>query len=415
MRLYRVEFSHGLGPSRQAAFFGPTVANEALRTWLDLQLAPPCRSDPFGHPPIRNARWGFCALGGVWWNEGLMICMISQSRQLNSRETWHAGISHLHRGDRTMGRCNAGRVQAEQPKRLPQVGLLVPPLPAGYDPAKNPFSDALLEGLKALAMSRSRAFIRSRITEKPEEAAAMARDLVEHKVDAIVAVGPQLIEAAKRATDSIPIVILACDRVDRLVATIARPGGNVTGMACISSDLAAKRLQLLQEIVPRLSRVAVLFNGGVPAKVEELQDITAAAKTLEIEVQPADVRDASGFATVFAAIKGGKPQALIALAEPLIFHTEGDRRVRAEQRLPSTYGFREFCDAGGLLCYGSNLKLQFGRFGYFIDKILKGTKPGDIPIEEPTALELIVNARVAKSLRITLPTSILISAHELIE
>jgi putative ABC transport system substrate-binding protein len=309
-------------------------------------------------------------------------------------------------------------VQAEQPKRLPQVGLLVPPPPAGLDPTNNPFSQAMLEGLKTLGNVEGQSIhIDLRLaTNNPEEAAAMARDLTERKVDVIVAVGPQLVEAAKRATDSIPIVILACDRVDRLVATIARPGGNVTGMACISSDLSAKRLQLLQEIVPGLSRVAVLFNGGVPSKVEELQDLTAAAKTLEIEVQSADVRDGSGFATSFAAIEGRNPQALIALAEPLIFeHIKEIASFAAEQRLPSTYGFREFCDAGGLLCYGSNLRLQFGRFGYFINKILKGTKAGDIPVEEPTKLELIVNAKVAKSLDITLPTSILISADEVIE
>jgi putative tryptophan/tyrosine transport system substrate-binding protein len=154
-------------------------------------------------------------------------------------------------------------------------------------------------------------------------------------------VGPGLIETAKRATDSIPIVILDCDRVDRLVATIARPGGNVTGMACISSDLAAKRLQLLQEIVPRLSRVAVLFNGGAQPKVDELHDIVAAAKTLEIEVQPADVRDATGFAAAFATIKGRNPQALIALADPLTFQNIKEiAAFAAEQRLPSTYGFR---------------------------------------------------------------------------
>jgi putative tryptophan/tyrosine transport system substrate-binding protein len=125
---------------------------------------------------------------------------------------------------------------------------------------------------------------------------------------------------------------------------------------------------------------------------------------------------ASGFTTAFAAIKSRSAQALIALADPLITeHIKEIAAFAAEQRLPSTFGFREFCDAGGLLCYGSNLQVQFGRFGHFIDKILKGTKPGDIPIEEPTALELIVNARVAKSLDITLPTSILISANELIE
>ena len=307
--------------------------------------------------------------------------------------------------------------QAEQPKRLPQVGLLVPPPPAGYDPANNPFSQAMLEGLKGLGYVEGQSIhVDLRLATKPDEAAAMARDMVEHKVDVIVAVGPELIEAAKRATDSIPIVILDCDRVERLVATIARPGGNITGMACISSDLAAKRLQLLQQIVPRLSRVAVLFNGGVQAKVDELQDIVAAAKNVG---NRSAARRRAGCLRVYDRVcrdQGPESQALIALAEPLTFQHIGEiAAFAAEQHLPSTFGFREFCDAGGLLCYGSNLKLQFGRFGYFIDKILKGTKPGDIPIKEPTALELIVNARVAKSLGIELPTSILISAHELIE
>jgi putative tryptophan/tyrosine transport system substrate-binding protein len=315
-----------------------------------------------------------------------------------------------------MGRRNTG-VQAEQPKRLPQVGFLSPMPRADYDPAKDPQKDGLLEGLKALGYVEGKNIhVDYRVPRKPEEIADIARELVQRKVDVIATGGPQPIEAVRRATDSIPIVILACDRVDRLVATIARPGGNITGMACISSDLAAKRLQLLQQIVPRLSRVAVLFNGGVPAKVAELRDIVAAAKTMEIEVQPAEVRDASGFATVFAAMKDGNPQALIALAEPLtLSRVKEIAEFAAEQRLPSTYGFREFCDAGGLLCYGTNLTRQFARYGYFIDKILKGTKPGDIPIEEPTELELIVNARVAKSLGLTLPTSILISANELIE
>jgi len=248
-------------------------------------------------------------------------------------------------------------VQAEQPKRLPQVGFLFIVPRADYDPAKDPLRDALLEGLKALGYVEGKNIhVDYRVPRKPEEVAEMARDLVAHKVDVIATAGPLPIEVTRRATDSIPIVIIACDRADRLVASIARPGGNITGMACVSSDLAAKRLQLLQEIVPRLSRVAVLFNGAVPAKVAELQDTIAAAKTMEIEVQSADVRDASGFTTVFAAIKGGNPQALIALAEPLTFtHVKEIAEFAAEQRLPSTYGFREFCDAGGLLCYGTNL------------------------------------------------------------
>ena len=150
-------------------------------------------------------------------------------------------------------------------------------------------------------------------------------------------------------------------------------------------NLAAKRLQLLQEVVPGLSRVAVLYNGGVPAKVEEMRDMMAAAKTMEIEVQSVDVRDASGFTTAFATIKGGNPQGLIILAEPLTFiHVKDIAGFAAEQRLPSMYGFREFCDAGGFAVYGTNLVVQYRHYGYFIDKILKGTKPGDIPIEEPS-------------------------------
>jgi putative tryptophan/tyrosine transport system substrate-binding protein len=242
-------------------------------------------------------------------------------------------------------------VAAEQPQRVPQIGFLEAMVRADYDPAKDPIKDALLEGLQARGYVEGKNIhIEYRVSRKPDDAAEMARDLVGHKVDVIATFGPAQIEAATRATDSIPIVIIACDRADRLVKSIARPGGNITGMACISSDLAAKRLQFMQEIVPGLSRVAVLFNGGVPAKVEELREITAAAKTLEIEVQPVEIRDPSGITAAFAAMKVGSPQALITLTEPLTFyHVKEIAELAAEQRLPSTYGFREYCDAGGLL------------------------------------------------------------------
>jgi putative ABC transport system substrate-binding protein len=357
-------------------------------------------------------------MGEALLHQRLMVLATSQSRQLNSRETvmqtrltfiaaialWVAGMP--------------ATVQAEQPKRIPQIGFLALVARADYDPAaKDPIKDGLLEGLNALGYVEGKNIhVDYRVPRKPEEIAEIARDLVEHKVDIIVTGGPQYIEAAKRATDSIPIVILACDRADRLVASIARPGGNITGMACVSSDLALKRLQLLQQIVPGLSHLAVLFNGGVPAKVAELQDITAAAKTLEVEVHSADVRDASGFAAAFAAIKGGNPEGLLILVDPLtLTYVKELAGFAAEQRLPSMFGFREFCDAGGLLCYGASLKGQWRRFGYFIDKILKGTKPGDIPIEEPTLFELIVNNQTAKSFGLALPTSILVSADQVIE
>jgi putative tryptophan/tyrosine transport system substrate-binding protein len=254
------------------------------------------------------------------------------------------------------------------------------------------------------------------VPRKPEDIAAMAADLVNRRVVVIATGGEEAIEALSRVTTTIPIVMIACDRADRLVATIARPGGNITGMACISSDLASKRLQLLREVVPALSRVSVLFNGGDAAKAEEFRDIQATAQTMKIEVQPADVRDPTGFATAFAAVNAANAQALLILSEPLtLSHLKEIADFATEQRLPSMYGFREFCDTGGLLCYGANLQRQVRRYGYFIDKILKGTKPGDIPVEEPTTLELVVNARTAKLLDLSIPTSILIGADEVIE
>src|SRR5215468_1399179 len=308
-------------------------------------------------------------------------------------------------------------IEAGQAKAMPEVGFLGVVVGPDYDEAKDPLIAAFIDGLRALGYVEGKNIhVELRVPRKPQELAEMAADLVNRKVDVIATTGPQPIEAAKRATTTIPIVIIACDRADRLVNSIARPGGNITGMACISSDLALKRLQLMQQVLPRLSRLAVLFNGGAPPKVAELQDITAAAKTLEVEVHPADVRDASEFTTAFAALKAGNPDGLLILADPLtVIHVKEIANFAAEQRLPSMFGFREFCDAGGLLSYGANLKQQFRRYGYFIDKILKGTKPGDIPIEEPIKHELVVNARTAKLLGLSIPNSILVGAEEVIE
>jgi putative tryptophan/tyrosine transport system substrate-binding protein len=308
-------------------------------------------------------------------------------------------------------------VQAGQARAVTEVGVLFSVGHADKDEVMESQKAAFMDGLKALGYVEGiNIHVEIRVPRKPEDLAEMAADLVNRNVDVIAAAGPLPIEAARRATATIPIVIIACDRADRLVNSIARPGGNITGMACISSDLALKRLQLMQQVLPGLSRLAVLFNGGVPAKVAELQDITAAAKTLEVEVHSTDVRDASGFTTAFATIKAGNPGGLLILVDPLtLAYVKEIAKFAAEKRLPSMFGFREFCDAGGLLCYGANLKYQFRRYGYFIDKILKGTKAGDIPIEEPTIFELIVNARTATLLDLSIPNFILVSADEVIE
>src|SRR6516162_3594693 len=195
-------------------------------------------------------------------------------------------------------------IQAGEARAVPEVGVLLPLQRPDYDEAKDPNKAVFMDGLQALGyFDGKNIHVELRAPRKPEDVAEMAADLVNRKVDVIATAGPESIDAARRATETIPIVIIACDRADRLVASIARPGGNITGMSCISSDLASKRLELLQEVVPKLSHLAVLYNGAVPAKVEELRDLTAAAKTLEIEVQSVDVRDPSGFTAAFATIK----------------------------------------------------------------------------------------------------------------
>lgn len=305
---------------------------------------------------------------------------------------------------------------AQQSAPVPQIGFLGTVARVGYDQTKDRQLEAFREGLQALGYVDGKNIrIDYRIPKTPEELPAMAADLVARKVDVIVTGGPQPIDAARRATDSIPIVIIACDRADRLVATIARPGGNVTGMACISSDLAGKRVQLLQEANSGLKRLSVLYNAAVPAKVEELRDIEAAAKKMEIDVRPVALHGPSDIAAAFAALKAENAP-FVALTDPLTMtYVKEIADFATEERLPAIYGFREFCDSGGLLCYGTDLAGLFRRYGYFVDKILKGTKPGDIPVEEPTRFELTVNARTARTFGLAIPPSLLAHADEVIE
>jgi putative tryptophan/tyrosine transport system substrate-binding protein len=313
--------------------------------------------------------------------------------------------------------CFTPSSDAKQPAEVVQIGWLSPVVPKNYDPSIDPLQKAFKEGLQGAGYVEGKNLhVEYRFPHKSQEVAEMAADLVSRNLQVIATTGPEPIEALSHATHNIPIVIIACDRADRLIANIARPGGNITGMACISSDLAAKRLQFLQELVPAISRIAILYNSGVPAKVSELADVQAAAKMLEIDLQPVEVRDADGFRAAFTTIEGGDAQGLIILVDPLTFFNVpriADFTIR--RRLPAIYGFREFCAAGGLISYGTNLVDLFRRYGYFIDRILKGTKAGDMPIEDPTTFELVVNARTAKAFGLTVPPSILTLANEVIE
>jgi len=253
---------------------------------------------------------------------------------------------------------------------------------------------------------------------KNERLPGFAADLVNLKLDVIVTHGVVATRAVKQATTTIPIVIAAADDplATGLVASLARPGANITGLSVITPDLTGKRLQLLKEILPGRTRVAVLWNSGNPISEPELRKTEVAARSLGLQLQSLNVRDAREFASAFSSMKTERAGALFLLSDAMFF---GQRKeivdLAASNRLPLVAHLREFVDAGGFMTYGPNVVDLHRRAAYFVDKILKGAKPADLPVEQPTKFELVINMRTAKALGLTIPPSILIRADEVIE
>jgi putative tryptophan/tyrosine transport system substrate-binding protein len=250
-----------------------------------------------------------------------------------------------------------------------------------------------------------------------ERYAEIAAEFVRLKVDVILTHNTPTVLAAKQATSVIPIVFAtAGDPVGSgLVATLARPGGNVTGVSSQGSDTAGKRLELLREVVPRLHRFAVLANLASSYPALELGEVQAASRTLGLEVSSFDIRRAQDIALAFEALKG-HAEALYVVADPLA----STNRIRINTlalgaRLPTIHNGREFVEAGGLMSYGSNWPSQFRRAADFVDKILRGAKPADLPVEQPTKFDLVVNLTTAKALGLEVPPTLLARADEVIE
>ena len=246
-------------------------------------------------------------------------------------------------------------------------------------------------------------------------AAKSADEFVRLKVDVIVAVGTPAALAAKQATSVLPVVFtIVSDPVgSALVASLARPGGNVTGLSLQQADIAGKRLELLRDVVPGLRQVAMLANVGNPANVLEIGEVQAAARTLGLDVATLEIRQAEDIAPAFAALKG-RAEALYVTGDPLL----NAKRVRINTfvltaRLPTVGSSRDYVEAGGLISYGPNFPEVYRRAAGYVDKILRGTKPADIPVEQPTNFELVINSTTAKALGLTNPPSLLASAHEL--
>jgi putative ABC transport system substrate-binding protein len=304
---------------------------------------------------------------------------------------------------------------AQQPQRLPTIGFFS----AGSAAALRNWLTALVQRLNELGWIGGRTVaIEYRWADGDNERVAeFAAEFVRLKVDVIVTHSAGPVIAAKQATSLIPIVFaLAADPLGNgLVASLGRPGGNVTGLSTQSSDTSNKRLELLRELLPDLRRLAMMANVDAPSALSELADAETTARALGIEIVPAKIRRSADIAPAFEALKG-RADALLVSPEPLVF----SNRIRinilaAAARLPTMHFAREYVESGGLMCYGPNLADLFRRAGDYVDKILRGAKPGDLPVEQPTKFDLIINLATAKAIGITIPPTLLALADEVIE
>ena len=305
---------------------------------------------------------------------------------------------------------------AQQAAKVPRIGFLGNSTAALEANLVGPFR----EGLRELGYVEGRnILIEYRWAEgKNERLPALIAELIALKVDVIVTAGTPAALAVKKATTSIPLVMAAVgDPIGvGLVASLARPGGNVTGLSAIAPELEGKRLELLREVVPKLSHIAVLWNPDNPLQAGSLKETRAAAQVLGIKVQLLGVRTAEDFPAAFAAILKERPGALLVLADRIFLHNRA-RIVdfEAKRRLPGMYPYRELVEAGGLMSFGPSYAGMHRRAAYYVDKILKGAKPADLPVEQPTKFDLMINLKAAKALGLTIPQSVLARADEVIQ
>jgi putative ABC transport system substrate-binding protein len=307
---------------------------------------------------------------------------------------------------------------AQQPTKVPRIGYL-----ALNEPARESTrSEAIRLALRELGYIEGQNIaIEYRYAEgKRDRYPELAAELVRLKVDIILVTGGDPgIRAAKNATKTIPIVMMGAgaDPVEAgIIDGLARPGGNVTGLINLNQELGGKRLELLKEAVPKLARVAVLHDPANRNHVLELKEVQTVARPLGLTVRSWEVRDADGFEKVFVALNKQRPDGLYVPGGPLMRANE--KRIvgfALKSRLPSVSSIREFVEAGGLMSYGADQADSYRRVAYFVDRILKGTKPADLPVEQPTKFELVINLKTAKQIGLTIPPEMLARANRLMK
>ena len=306
--------------------------------------------------------------------------------------------------------------EAQQAGKVYRIGYLA----GGLATANPHFLEAFQHGLRELGWVEGQnivveyRFAEGRLDRLPD----LAAELVQLKVEVIVATPTPAAVAAKNATGTIPIVMRGAGNPDELglVASLAHPGGNVTGLSySVGMETVGKGLEFLKEAVPKVRRVAILSNPANPSHARAVENVKGAARSLGLELQLVEARGPDGFDRAFAAMARERAGALVVVADSMFdSHRERLVALAVKNRLPSVHGFREEVEAGGLMSYAPNFASQFRRAAVYVDKILRGAKPADLPVEQPTKFELVINLRTAKALGLTLPPSLLQRADEVI-
>jgi putative ABC transport system substrate-binding protein len=307
-------------------------------------------------------------------------------------------------------------VHAQQPTKIPRIGFL-----SGASPSTNvPRHEAFRQGLRELGYVEGKNIvIEYRYAEgELDLLRALAAELVRLKVEIIVSAGPGPTRAAKATTSTIPIV-MAQDNdpvADGFVASLARPGGNITGLSTFAPELGGKRLEILREVVPKLASVGVLGNSNFPGYAQVMREMELAAKVFKVQLQYLGVLGPEDIGTAFRAASKGRADAVLTLTSIILStHRAQIIELAVKNRLPAMYHNSQFVEAGGLMAYSANLTDLFHRSATYVDKILKGTKPGDIPVEQPTKFEFVINLKAAKQIGLTIPPNVLARADRVLK
>ena len=347
-------------------------------------------------------------------NVGLSILDDDRRRKVTERERMGKSVAFVV----VVFVLAAVHLAEAQPAKMRTVGRLASGSPS--DPISVSHFDAFRQGLRDLGWTEGKNLtIEARwASGDADRFVPLAAELVRLRVDVIVANGSPAIRASKEATAAIPVVMAAAGDplAQSFVSNLAKPEGNITGLSLLTRELAGKRLELLREIAPEAKRIAVLGNTATPTRASQWNEVEAAAQSMRLQIHAPEVRGPKDLGNAFSSMRKAGARALLVLADPVVLERDQQRIVDLvlKHRLPAIYPWRSYTEIGGLMAYGTNLLDMHRRSAYYVDKILKGTKPADIPVEQPTKFEFVINLKTAKQIGLTIPPNVLVRADKVI-